>query len=202
MKDPFRSDRLIYRAIELSDDAFIHKICSDARGFALGNVGLLRPASKKWSQSLQNFVSDSTLLGAMICLPASPSTSTTTPETPPASTPIGFIFLTKPSNENAHHRNADLGIHIIEGQRGKGYGTEAIKWVLNWAFRMAGLHRVQLSVFEWNENARKVYERCGFMLEGRKRESLWFDGRWWDGFEFGMLEGEWREKGEAVGLLE
>jgi len=38
-----------------------------------------------------------------------------------------------------------------------------------------------------------LYERLGFKHEGRERESCWHEGRWWDGVEMSMLEGEWRQ---------
>ena len=79
--------------------------------------------------------------------------------------------------------------------QGKGYGTEAIQWALNWAFQMAGLHRVNVACFEYNPGAARLYEKLGFVLEGRKRQALWFHGRWWDLIELGVLEGEWMRRG-------
>src|SRR5256885_11712325 len=48
------------------------------------------------------------------------------------------------------------------------------------AFGTLGLHRIALYVFEFNERAIRAYQRCGFVVEGRSRESIWRDGRWWD----------------------
>jgi RimJ/RimL family protein N-acetyltransferase len=76
--------------------------------------------------------------------------------------------------------------------QGKGYGSEAISWALDYAFRRAGLHRVKIAAFEYNAGAVRLYERLGFTPEGRERESCWHEGRFWDLVEFGMLEGEWR----------
>lgn len=76
--------------------------------------------------------------------------------------------------------------------QGKGYGPEALLWATNWAFQKAGLHRVQLEVFEYNERAMQVYVKVGFKQEGRMRECLWFNGRFWDIFIFGMLATEWQ----------
>lgn len=93
----------------------------------------------------------------------------------------------------AHHRNTEMGIDILPPYQGKGYGTEAIRWALEYAFHRAGLHKVRIRAFEWNEGAVRLYPRLGFALEGRERESLWHEGRFWDGIEFGMVESEWRE---------
>ena len=76
--------------------------------------------------------------------------------------------------------------------------------MLGWAFGAAGLHRVGVEGYSWNEGAVRLYEGLGFRLEGTLRESVWFRGGWHDYLSFGMLEGEWEERrggGEGVGGL-
>ena len=51
---------------------------------------------------------------------------------------------------------------------------------LDHAFTRLNLHRVSLSVFAFNERAIRSYRRVGFVLEGRSREAIHRDGRWWD----------------------
>lgn len=58
---------------------------------------------------------------------------------------------------------------------------------------MAGLHRIQIIAFSFNDGAMRLYERMGFREEGRQRESMWFNGGWHDTVTYGMLEQEWRE---------
>ena len=60
--------------------------------------------------------------------------------------------------------------------------------MLDHAFGTLGLHRIALSVFEFNERAIRAYQRCGFVVEGRARESIWRDGRWWDELAMSVLE--------------
>jgi RimJ/RimL family protein N-acetyltransferase len=104
---------------------------------------------------------------------------------------IGEIHLSKLAPGAQHHRWTEIGIDILPNFQGKGYGREAIEWALDYAFRRAGLHRVKIRAFEWNTGAVKLYEKLGFKHEGRERETLWHEGRWWDGVMMGMLEGEW-----------
>jgi L-amino acid N-acyltransferase YncA len=56
-----------------------------------------------------------------------------------------------------------------------------------------GLHRVSIRAFEWNKGAIRLYETLGFRHEGRGREAMWYEGKWWDDVGMGMLEGEWWE---------
>ncbi|PMD41105.1 acyl-CoA N-acyltransferase, partial [Hyaloscypha variabilis F] len=64
---------------------------------------------------------------------------------------------------------------VYSPHQGKGYGTEAINWALDWAFRVAGMHCVRLWCFSFNKGALRLYERIGFVREGIERESYYHD---------------------------
>ena len=70
--------------------------------------------------------------------------------------------------------------------------------MLDHAFGTLGLHRVALFVFEFNERAVRAYRKCGFVIEGRARESIWRDGRWWDELAMSVLESDWKVRQGAV----
>jgi RimJ/RimL family protein N-acetyltransferase len=91
--------------------------------------------------------------------------------------------------------NGSALYHITIGERdawGQGYGTEATRLMLDHAFGALGLHRVALFVFEFNERAIRAYKRCGFVVEGRSRESIHRDGQWWDELAMSVLESDRR----------
>jgi RimJ/RimL family protein N-acetyltransferase len=92
--------------------------------------------------------------------------------------------------------NGSALFHITIGEKdtwGRGYGTEATQLMLDHAFGTLGLHRIALTVFEFNERAIRAYQRCGFVVEGRSRESIWRDGKWWDELAMSVLSSEWHE---------
>ncbi len=74
---------------------------------------------------------------------------------------------------------------------GKGYGTDAMRIVLRFAFTELNLHRVFLNTFEYNPRAIRSYEKCGFKHEGRMRGVLNREGRRWDLIYMGILKEEW-----------
>ncbi|MEO6500919.1 MAG: GNAT family protein [Jatrophihabitantaceae bacterium] len=80
-----------------------------------------------------------------------------------------------PDNASANYRILLAGPRVF----GKGYGAEVTRLVLDYAFA-TGLHRVSLGVFDFNPRARRVYEKCGFQLEGRLRHALRWEGQWHD----------------------
>jgi RimJ/RimL family protein N-acetyltransferase len=101
--------------------------------------------------------------------------------------------------------NGSALYHITIGEKdvwGRGYGTEATRLMLAHAFERLALHRVALSVFEFNQRAIRSYRACGFQVEGRAREAIWREGRWWDEITMSLLEPEWhalaaRERADA-----
>ena len=105
--------------------------------------------------------------------------------------PIGSIGL---DGIRWPHGDAFVGIGI--GARdcwGNGYGTDAMRVILRYAFAELNLHRVSLDVFEYNPRAIRSYEKAGFCIEGRERQALHRDGRRWDMIYMGILRQEWQE---------
>ncbi len=93
------------------------------------------------------------------------------------------------------HRHAELGIFI--GNKdcwSKGYGTEAIELMLNHGFDQFNLHRIYLTVFDFNARAIRAYEKAGFKRECVLRDHGYRNGKYWDDYLMGILKSEWREK--------
>lgn len=102
--------------------------------------------------------------------------------------PIGTAEL---SPVDPYDRAAEFGIFIGEPEyRGKGYGTEATRLTLDYAFSIAGLHSVMLWVMEYNAAAIRAYEKAGFQESGRRRQSHYASGRWWDKVMMDVLADE------------
>ena len=93
--------------------------------------------------------------------------------------------------------NGSALFHITIGEKdcwGQGYGSEATEIMLEHAFERLGLHRIALSVFAFNDRALRSYRGVGFAIEGRARDAIWRDGRYWDEIQMSILEGDWRER--------
>ena len=102
---------------------------------------------------------------------------------------IGFVKLFR--IEWSHGAgNLTLGIGSPD-DRGKGYGTEALKLSLNYAFNELNLYRLSAATFEYNTDALRFLERAGFQVEVRRRQAINRDGRRWDLLVYGLLREEW-----------
>ncbi len=73
-------------------------------------------------------------------------------------------------------RCATIGIALGREHIGRGYGTDAMRVIVAYAFREMGLHRIQ---------------KAGFVEEGRHRDAVWHDGRWYDEVMMSVLDHEW-----------
>ncbi|KAL1879198.1 hypothetical protein Daus18300_001777 [Diaporthe australafricana] len=207
LANAFNSERLVYTAIEDTEEVkawFHERFENDPIGRANADSSLLRPQTRARSDEILIEISKD-LLGVLICLPpATPELSDSqkpasgdgaTPSVPKP-TPIGVLHLEDESGGaryRHHHRLSILSISLISEHRGKGYGTEAINWTLDWAFTRANLHAVSLGCLEFNEHGKHVYEKLGFVPEGRFRKCHYHERKWWDVLLYSMLEEEWVE---------
>lgn len=199
---PFDTPRLAFRAVRQPEDLPLFlAIGNDQAGFMNSNLSNTTLPDNAAATKFMRSVATDSLLGATIWLKdtqSSKENEETRDNGAPAShlksqwgTAVGEIHLSRLPPNAAHHRSTEIGIDILPAFQGRGYGREAIEWALDYAFRRAGLHRVRIRAFEWNTGALRLYEKVGFKMEGREREALWHEGRWWDGVELGILEGEW-----------
>lgn len=78
-------------------------------------------------------------------------------------------------------------IALLAAHQGKGIGTEATIIALDHAFTVLDLHRVSLEVYAFNPRAQRSYEKAGFVVEGRLREVLHWDGEWVDAIVMSVL---------------
>ena len=109
---------------------------------------------------------------------------------------IGVARLTV----NEADRRARFAIGIADiNKLSRGLGTEATTLVLDYAFNVLGLHRVDLRVLDYNKRALRCYEKCGFVREGVEREGALIEGKWETDVMMSILEQEYRgQMGEAT----
>ncbi len=82
---------------------------------------------------------------------------------------------------DSHNRSATVGIFIGEAEfRGKGYGTDAMRLLVDYGFAYLDLENIMLQVYEDNPRALRCYEKVGFREIGRRRRARRFRRRWYD----------------------
>ena len=92
---------------------------------------------------------------------------------------------------NYIERSAVLGIFIGDSNfRSNGYGTEAIRLLLEYGFKYLNLHSIRLDLLSINERAHKCYLKCGFKDTGCSREEIFLNGKYYDKLHMDILENE------------
>jgi len=89
---------------------------------------------------------------------------------------LGYLLLKAESLSRTSHR-AQIAVGVHSKSRGKGIGTALFDYMIQWA-KKSQLHRLELTVIEYNEQAIHLYKKMGFEVEGVKRNSLLIDGQY------------------------
>lgn len=87
----------------------------------------------------------------------------------------------------AVHRSAELRILMGPQAKGKGYGTEACRGLLNFAFNDLNLNKVFLYVLTNNSAAVRAFEKAGFVREGVLRQEFYVAGKYEDALRMAVL---------------
>ncbi|UFU05026.1 GNAT family N-acetyltransferase [Ruania halotolerans] len=107
----------------------------------------------------------------------------------PDSPCVGEVVLNQWDEEN---ESCNIRILIGPAGRDRGLGSESMRLMVDHAFTHLPLHRIALGVFTFNPRAQRVYEKAGFVVEGRERDALRFDAGWVDQVMMSLLRPEWQ----------
>jgi len=90
-------------------------------------------------------------------------------------------------------RAAKLGYAIAADYWGRGYATDASRTLVNFGFRLLGLHRISAAMGPDNAASIVIAERLGMRYEGRIRDHVFTNGQWRDSLLYSVLAHEWTE---------
>ena len=102
-----------------------------------------------------------------------------------------FVGTAELFNISWKNRRAEFSITISPSYRGKGYGYDATRNILDIGFHKLGLNRIWLRVLEHNKKAIGLYEKVGFIKEGICREESLRRGRFINQIQMSILRREW-----------
>ncbi len=168
-----KGERLCFKALDIKDTEEIHCFASDPNvkrfiGWPL--MTTLEETRSHIEKMLKN-ESEGTHLYASVIIKATGKI-------------IGTVMIFNFSQADNY---AEIGYVFHADSWGKGYGTEAISLVSNFAFDCLNLHRLNARIVDVNIGSARVLEKNGFMLEGRLRDYYNIDGSYHDGLFFGRL---------------
>ncbi len=91
-------------------------------------------------------------------------------------------------------RQAEIGFTLAREHQGKGYASEAVSRLVDYAFGDLSFHRLVAITDQENEPSFGLLERLGFRREGSFAQNAWFKGGWTDEYLYAILRGEWLER--------
>jgi RimJ/RimL family protein N-acetyltransferase len=104
--------------------------------------------------------------------------------------PIGWMGISHISKPN---RNADLFLAIGEdAYRGKGYGKQALTWLVDYALKKLKLHKVKADVYETNRPSLGLCQSLGFKKEGHLKDEAKVGGKWVGQIALALFAQNWK----------
>lgn len=157
-------ERVLLRAIELSDKDILLDIINDSETeFSLG--GWSFPVSslnqEEWIKALKP---NNNILRCMIV-------------DRELSKPLGTVILSDIDYKNG---NGEIHIKLARDVRGKGYGIDTVRTLVNYAFNELRLNCIYAHVNVYNNLSQKLFEKCGFVKEGVLRSRFFKKGSYHD----------------------
>jgi RimJ/RimL family protein N-acetyltransferase len=99
---------------------------------------------------------------------------------------LGLVnWRRKEATPTAYHW--EIGVALLPGARGHGYGTEAHRLLVRYLFAHTPVHRIEAVTETGNLAEQRALEKAGFTREGVLRGVGWRDGTWRDGILFSVL---------------
>lgn len=169
------------RPAEEEDLEFIQRCMNDPRVWrpALD----INPTNREQStEFLETVISDSDSVHCLAC---------------DDETPLGIVSLMESQygpDETSRARAAELAYWFAPEHHGQGYGSDAARQMVQYAFEDRNLRRLSARVGSFNDASIGLLESLGFEHEGTLREAAWFRGEYYDMPLYGLLRKDWRKR--------
>lgn len=170
-------------------------------------VSLVRP-DRCWHALAASWINDPDVGRTLVTAVPWPVTIDDVPAWLPAGEPpTSFLIVPRASPARpvglSHFHSYDppgasikLAILIEPAAQGRGYGAEAVRLMVDFAFTTFDLHRISLSAFANNPVGLRAYERAGFQREGVRRRAWYREGAWQDDVLMAVLRPDWQRARE------
>lgn len=169
-----KGENIFLRSLELSDLDFLYNLENDESLWEVSNT--ITPYSKYiLNQYLENShrdIYDVKQLRLVICKSENAAV-------------IGFIDL---FDFDPKHSRVGVGIVIFsEGEKRKGYASEALKMICEYAFKHLNVHQIFAGITEENEGSIKLFEKAGFKKSGIKKDWIFSEGKYKDEYFYQII---------------
>lgn len=165
--------KVYFKALSIKDAEFIHSYASDkdVKRFIGWNLMKTLNQTQEFIETMINRECAGTHLYASVVSKANEEV-------------IGTVML---FNFDKEANQAEIGYVFHKDHWGKGYGTESVALVSDFAFETLKLHKLHASVVDANIGSARILEKNGYVLEGRLKDHFFIDGRYYDSLLLGKF---------------
>jgi RimJ/RimL family protein N-acetyltransferase/enamine deaminase RidA (YjgF/YER057c/UK114 family) len=176
----WQGDKIRLRPVRSQDWEAIYQEATDTQGIRLMNLGVELPASPEMAQAWTEKYADCKDTDGFIIY----SIETLAGEL------VGGITLHSRDDKNGKF---SFGVRIYRPHRQRGYAEEAVRILLRYGFHERRYQKANSACLEINEESIRLHRKLGFTEEGRRRRSVYMDGRYYDDILFGLTREEFDE---------
>ena len=176
----WQGDKVRLRPVRSQDWEMWYQEATDTEGIRLTNLGVALPASPEMAPAWTEKYADCRDPDGFIIY----SIETLAGEL------VGGITLHSRDDKNGKF---SFGVRIYRPHRQRGYGEEAVRILLRYGFHERRYQKANSACLEISEESIGLHRKLGFKEEGRRRRSVYMDGRYYDDILFGMTREEFDE---------
>lgn len=171
-------ERIILRAIEEKDLIYLKEIINDPNSEKYV-LGWSKPVSmiqqEEWFKSVKN---DESSIRFVV------------------ESENQFIGTCILNNIDWKNRSIGINIKLLEKYRNNGYGKECIQLLVKYCYEEINMNRIEANILEYNIASQRLFEKCGFILEGKKRKSIYKNNKYNDVRIYSLLKDEYNKNEE------
>ncbi|NCT19373.1 MAG: hypothetical protein COS42_00935 [Flavobacteriales bacterium CG03_land_8_20_14_0_80_35_15] len=101
---------------------------------------------------------------------------------------VGY-FSFKMTNEVS--KTGKIALKFVKESRGKNFGTDVLKLMMSFLFNKMNMHRLFTSIVAYNKSSLKLFEKCGWLVEGNERQSIYMNKTYHDNYSISILRAEY-----------
>lgn len=172
-----KGDKIILRALELEDAEVLREMINDSeieKNVAGWSFPVSKHAQIEWIEKVNKSYTDYVFAIEYL--------------------DMGCIGVANLINIDWKNRSAFHGIKLVNKDfRGKGIGTDTVLTIMNYAFNELQLNRLDGSIIEHNSASQKLYKKCGWEIEGIKKEAIFKSGKYYNNYIVGITHKEYKK---------
>ncbi len=172
-----KGEKITLRALELEDAEILREMINDPeieKNVAGWSFPVSKHAQREWID--KSNMGDKSFVFA-IDLPDS-----------------GCIGIANMVNIDWKNRSVSLGIKLLNKDfKRRGIGTDTVLTMIKYAFNELQLNRLETTIIAHNTASKKLFLKCGFKIEGLKKEDLFKSGKYYDNYILGITHKEYKK---------